>query len=214
MNNELLDKKELNKRFLEVAMGLIGREPGQVKNQKELAEKIDEFPVVFSQIKSDKRSVSISQLTKLINEFDLNANYFLRQDNTKEHLKHHHLEVTSFGDTHHNKGSIAQGNFHRSVQGSVHGNVYNIEKKIQNSSPEVQEYIDNLNKENERINGDLTALKKMIGILEIQLSSATQQIEAANQRLNQANDQLSKKDERLYSVQQELLEVYKGFKKK
>lgn len=194
-------REMLNDRYISAIEDLI---KGKVlKTQREFSEKMEESPVIVSQIKAKSRNASISQLAKIINDFDLNANYFLRCDNVGETIKHIKLNIepTISG----NNRDVMVGKQVAKNEGVVHGSFYNVEHLINEAPNELKNHINklrakctNIEKENSRFKDEIGDLKKII-------TSMTTQI-------NEAQGLMKEKDERLYKAQCELIEVYKNQK--
>ena len=197
-----ITREALNKRYVSAIEHLI--KTFTLKNKREFAAKMDESPTILSAIKSGHRNASITQLAKLVNDFDLNANFFLKVENENEPVEYGGLTINP--NITGNNQDVTVGKSVAKNDGVVHGNFYNVEKLINESSPEIQSHIrelqgkyDNLEKEKDRFKDEVSDLKKII-------SSMTVQVQ-------EANAQIKEKDERLYQAQCELIEVYKKQKK-
>lgn len=198
MIEKAMSRAVLNERYVSAIEYLI--QIHTLKNQREFSTKMGENPTVFSQIKSGNRNASLSHLTKIINDFDLNANYFLRYDNQKEPMAY--AGVNNNPTITGNNRDVMVGKNVSKNEGVVHGSFYNVEKLIQQAPPELQEHIKQLQakyelleKENSRFQDEVSGLKKIITTMTAQL--------------NDAHAQIKEKDERLYQAQRELIEVYK-----
>ena len=82
MVDEEITREMLNERYVSAIEHLM--RVHTLKNQREFSAKMEENPTVFSQIKSGNRNASLTQLTNIVNYFDLNATYFLKFENQKE----------------------------------------------------------------------------------------------------------------------------------
>ena len=202
MDTSELTREMLNERYVTAIEHLIGNE--RLKNQRDFSAQMKESPTVFSQIKSGNRNASITQLAKIVNDFDLNANYFLKFENGREPVEYSELNInpTISGS---NKDVMVGKNVSKN-EGVVHGGFYNVERLIQEAPTELREHIsklqskyEDLEKENGRCKDEISDLKKIINNLTSQLTDA--------------HDQIKEKDERLYKAQCELIEVYKQQKK-
>ena len=198
MVNKEITREMLNERYVSAIEHLM--RVHTLKNQREFSAKMEENPTVFSQIKSGNRNASLTQLTKIVNDFDLNANYFLKFENQKEPIEYSELNInpTISGD---NQDVMVGKNVSKN-DGVVHGDFYNVEKLINQAPPELREHIrqlqtkyELLEKENSKFKDEVSELKKIIANMTSQL--------------NDAHSQIKEKDERLYQAQCELIEVYK-----
>jgi SMC interacting uncharacterized protein involved in chromosome segregation len=192
----------LNSRYVSAIEHLI--KTFTLKNKREFAAKMDESPTILSAIKSGHRNASITQLAKLVNDFDLNANFFLKVENENEPVEYSGLNISP--NITGNNQDVTVGKSVAKNDGVVHGNFYNVDKLINESSPEIQNHIrelqgkyENLEKEKDRFKDEVSELKKIINSMTIQIQ--------------EANAQIKEKDERLYQAQCELIEVYKKQKK-
>lgn len=198
MVDKEITREMLNERYVSAIEHLM--RVHTLKNQREFSAKMEENPTVFSQIKSGNRNASLTQLTKIVNDFDLNANYFLKFENQKEPIEYSELNInpTISGD---NQDVMIGKNVSKN-DGVVHGDFYNVEKLINQAPPELREHIrqlqtkyELLEKENSKFKDEVSELKKIIANMTSQL--------------NDAHTQIKEKDERLYQAQCELIEVYK-----
>ena len=197
IENELT-REMLNARYVSAIEHLIS--VFTLKNQREFSSNMNENPTVFSQIKSGNRNASLTQLAKIVNDYNLNANYFLKFENQKEPIEYSELNInpTISGD---NQDVMVGKNVSKN-EGVVHGDFYNVEKLINQSPPELRDHIKHLQtkyelleKENSKFKDEVNDLKKIIANMTSQLSDA--------------HAQIKEKDERLYQAQCELIEVYK-----
>jgi len=197
VRNELT-REMLNERYVSAIEHLIS--VFTLKNQREFSSNMNENPTVFSQIKSGNRNASLTQLAKIVNDYNLNANYFLKFENQKEPIEYSELNInpTISGD---NQDVMVGKNVSKN-DGVVHGDFYNVEKLINQAPPELREHIrqlqtkyELLEKENSKFKDEVNDLKKIIANMTSQLSDA--------------HAQIKEKDERLYQAQCELIEVYK-----
>lgn len=198
MVDKEISREMLNERYVSAIEHLMRAHT--LKNQREFSAKMKENPTVFSQIKSGNRNASLTQLTKVVNDFDLNANYFLKFENKKEPIEYSELNInpTITGDNQ----DVMVGKIVSKNDGVVHGDFYNVEKLINQAPPELREHIrqlqakyELLEKENSKFKDEVSELKKIIANMTSQL--------------NDAHAQIKEKDERLYQAQCELIEVYK-----
>ena len=197
VQNELT-REMLNERYVSAIEHLIS--VFTLKNQREFSSNMKENATVFSQIKSGNRNASLAQLTKVVNDYDLNANYFFKFENQKEPIEYSELNInpTISGD---NQDVMVGKNVSKN-DGVVHGDFYNVEKLINQAPPELRDHIKHLQtkyelleKENSKFKDEVSELKKIIANMTSQL--------------NDAHAQIKEKDERLYQAQCELIEVYK-----
>lgn len=191
-------RDRINDRYVSAIKHLI--ENNRLKNQRDFSVQMEESSTILSQIKSGKRNASIMQVAKAVNLFDLNANYFLKYENEKESVEHSRLNInpTISGS---NKDVMVGKN-----EGIVQGSFYNVERLIQEAPTELREHIgklqskyEDLEKENDKCQDEISELKKIIN--------------NQNSQLTNAYNQIREKDERLYKAQCELIEVYKQQKK-
>ena len=132
MVDKEITREMLNERYVSAIEHLM--RVHALKNQREFSAKMEENPTVFSQIKSGNRNASLTQLTKIVNDFDLNANYFLKFENQKEPIEYSELNInpTISGD---NQDVMVGKNVSKN-DGVVHGDFYNVEKLINQAPPE------------------------------------------------------------------------------
>jgi len=69
MVDKEITREMLNERYVSAIEHLM--RVHTLKNQREFSAKMEENPTVFSQIKSGNRNASLTQLTKIVNDFDL-----------------------------------------------------------------------------------------------------------------------------------------------
>ena len=198
MESKEITREMLNERYVLAIEHLM--KVHTLKNQREFSALMEESPTVFSQIKSGSRNASITQLAKIINDFNLNANFFLRHENDKESVEHEKtiISPTLSGS---NQGAMVGKNVSKN-EGVVHGDFYNVENLVNQAPPELREHIfkiqakhEALEKENDRFKDEIGELKKIIEDLAGQLK--------------EAHVQIKEKDERLYNAQCELIALYK-----
>ena len=163
MVDKEITREMLNERYVSAIEHLM--RVHTLKNQREFSAKMEENPTVFSQIKSGNRNASLTQLTKIVNDFDLNANYFLKFENQKEPIEYSELNInpTISGD---NQDVMVGKNVSKN-DGVVHGDFYNVEKLINQAPPELREHIrqlqtkyELLEKENSKFKDEVSELKK------------------------------------------------------
>ncbi len=202
METKELPRQVLNSRYVAAIDHLIRNYI--LKNNREFAARMEESPTILSSIKSGHRNASFAQIYNLINEFDLNANFFLRSENDQEKVEYKGAGINTNVTGKNN--DVTVGTTISKISGEV-GNYYNnVEKLVNESSPEIQNLIrelqgkyENLEKEKDRFKDEVSELKKIINSMTIQIQ--------------EANAQIKEKDERLYQAQCELIEVYKKQKK-
>jgi len=198
MTTKEMPREMINARYVAAIEFLINN--FRLKNQRDFSGRMQEAPTVLSQIKSGHRNASITQLAKLVNDFDLNANFFFRAGNDNEPVEYANLNINP-NITGNNK-DVTVGKSVAKNDGVVHGNFYNVENIINESSPEIQNLIrelqgkyETLEKEKDRFKDEVSELKKIITSL--------------NTQIQESNAQIKEKDDRLYQAQCELIEVYK-----
>jgi hypothetical protein len=198
METKELQRGVLNSRYAAAIDHLI--KTFILKNNREFAARMEESPTILSSIKSGHRNASLAQIYNLINEFNLNANFFLKSDNSQEQVEYKGSGIYA-NVTGKNK-DVTIGKTVSKIAGEV-GSYYNhVEKLVNDANPELKDHIkmvhdkcEGLEKEKLAMKDELVELKKIIG-------SMTDQIQ-------EAQVQIKEKDERLYQAQCELIEVYK-----
>ncbi len=195
MEKKKHNKELFNKRFIHAAEKIMYNNGKNIR-QAELSRKLGIYPNVISELMNGTKNVTLPQLARIINEFDLNANYFLKEDNTGEEMKYNihidHSDSRKYGDINAPGATISGGN------GFVQGDIYNVDNLVQQAPPELKAHIDRLERENEVLKSDVSDLKKIMTSQDAQIK--------------QANEQIRIKDERLFQVQQELVQVYRDRK--
>ena len=197
-SNKEITREILNGRYVAAIEHLVNT--FTLKSQREFASIMDESPTITSAIKSGHRNASIAQLAKLINDFNLNANFFLRMHNEQEPIEYNGTNISP-NISGKNKNVMVGKNVTKN-EGVVNGNYYNVKKIINDASPEAQAFVRELQRKYE-------VLEKENGHIKEEMNSCKKMITAANEQLQDAHAQIKEKDERLYKAQCELIEVYK-----
>ena len=215
MSENRLSREMINQRYSAAVEYLI--QNMVLRNQLDFAEKMKEDPGIISQIKKGKRNASMTMMVKLIDIFDLNANYFLRVDNQDEPIAHRKLAAGNTISVD-NQG-VLPGNYFLKNIGNVHGDLLTIKNHINEASPEVKRNIEQLlatcsqlKTENDRLKEGVNELKKTNENKDAQISDLLTQMNHLQTQIVSLQDQLKEKEERLYQAQRELIDAYKSSK--
>lgn len=187
-------KRILNERFILAVQTIMNNGGGKRITQKEVAERLEEYPNVISELLNGTKNVSLPQLGRLVNEFDVNANYLVKYDNSNEEL-FYSINIEDNSDNRKFGDILVEHNEVSGGTGIVQGDVYNIDQLMQNAPDELKEYIKNVERKTERLDGEISGLKKANTILESQLK--------------ESNQMIRDKDQRLFEAQQELIKIYR-----
>ena len=200
MDDIEITRQMLNERYVAAVEFLV--KSFVLKNKRDFAARMNEAPTVLSSIKSGHRNASLTQLVKLINDYNLNANFFLKSDNSKEAIeqKGSHVEANVSG----NAKDVMIGQTVSRVEGGVSGAYYNnVERLINESSPEVKEHIRHVQAECERLEQERMGLKTEVN----ELKKNTEHLQVQNDKYLEQNKELTAE---MIRAKNEVIELLRG----
>lgn len=200
MDDIEITRNMLNERYVAAIEFLI--ETFTLKNKREFAARMNESPTILSSIKSGHRNASLAQLTKLINDFNLNANFFFKSDNTNEPVELSATNVSASVSG--NAKDVTIGQTVSKIEGEVSGSYYNnVEKLINESSPEVKEHIRSIQADCDRLEQERVGLKEEV----IDLKRNTDHLQKQNDKYLEQNKELT---EEMIKAKNEIIDLLKN----
>ena len=200
MDDMEIKRKMFNDRYVAAVEHLV--KTFTLKNKREFAARMNESPTILSSIKSGHRNASLTQLTKLINDFNLNANFFFKSDNRNEPIEISNESINA--NVSGNAKDVTIGRSVSRVEGEVSGSYYNnVEQLINNSSPEVKEHIRSIQVECERLEQERIGLKQEVD----ELKKNTDYLQKQNNKHMEQNKELT---EELIKAKNEIIDLLKN----